>query len=276
MASSDHSANPLESLRETTTSLEAAVLLCLAKPRKEAVHRLRTTTRRIEAQLELFAMLPGVPLHDQQQHKALRLLKKLRRGAGQVRDLDVQRDLIRDEAAEGRGAPHSLREIRKQARELRRELKHQRDQQAGHLLHLLHKRQTQLALVFEDLLDSLAPARPVTLSDEKLAALVRDWYGRDPSPHSAAGDVQALHAIRKRAKLARYLAETAPESAPAARRLATRFEHLQQAGGEWHDWLLLTDLASNKLGDSAELPRRFAAQAERSLNTFKRRLRYKI
>ena len=44
---------------QAVASLEASVLLCLAKPGKVAVHRLRTSTRRVEAQLELLSMLPG-------------------------------------------------------------------------------------------------------------------------------------------------------------------------------------------------------------------------
>lgn len=272
MARRDQSANPLQTLREATTNLEAAVLLCLAKPRKTAVHQLRTTSLRIEAQLELFSLLADLPPHEEQQREALRLLRKLRRAAGQVRDIDVQRDLI------GKEETSKDRALRKQARELRRELKGKRKKGADHLQRLLHKQQTQLPLVFEELLETLEPAAPITLSESRLTQLVHHWYGQNGAGTSEAipADAAALHAIRKRAKLARYLAETAPESALAARRLASRFEHLQQAGGRWHDWLLLSQVAAGRLGDSAELPQRFAVQAERSLRDFKRRLRYKI
>ena len=40
------------------------VQLCLTKPGKIAVHRLRTSTRRVQAQLELLSMLPALPPHD--------------------------------------------------------------------------------------------------------------------------------------------------------------------------------------------------------------------
>jgi CHAD domain-containing protein len=279
MARSTQSAHPITTLRETAKSLEAAILLCMAKPRKSAVHRLRTLTRRIEAELELISMLPGLPRHEEQKRAALRLLKKLRRAAGDVRDIDVQRDLIRNEAAGKNGAPRPGPDVREQARRLRRELQRKRDEAAAHLLRLLHKQRTQLPLVFEELLDTLAPAEPITLSEPKLTALVRDWYAHPDNggpPPSAPRDAASFHAIRKRAKLARYLAESAPESAVRARRLAARFENLQQAGGEWHDWLILSEVAAHELGDSAQLPQRFAAQADSSLRTFKRRLRYKM
>jgi CHAD domain-containing protein len=283
MAHANHSAHPITTLRETAASLEAAILLCVAKPRKSAIHRLRTLTRRIEAQLELLDMLPGLPLHQEQARKARSLLKELRHAAGQVRDFDVQRDLIRDEAARSTGAPRTGREqdrdLREQARHLRRALHHKRDEAEDHLLRLLRKRATQLTLVFEELLDTLAPAESFTLSEAQLTTLVRDWYTNHREPHTAAPVSQhaaELHEMRKRAKLARYLAESAPESATAAHRLAARFEKLQQAGGEWHDWLILSEVAAHKLGDSAQLPQRFAAHANHALRTFKRRLRYKM
>jgi CHAD domain-containing protein len=279
MTHANHSAHPITILRDTATSLEAAILLCVAKPRKSAVHRLRTLTRRIEAQLELLDMLPGLPPHEEQERQARALLKKLRHAAGQVRDLDVQRDLIRYEAAASNGAPHSACDLREQARHLRRALNRKRDEAGDHLLRLLRKRATQLTLAFEELLDTLAPAESITLSGPQLTALVRDWYAQPCNcqpPHALPQDAESLHTIRKRAKLARYLAESAPQPAAAARRLAARFENLQQAGGEWHDWLILAEVAAHELGDSAQLPQRFAAHADHALRIYKRRLRYRM
>jgi CHAD domain-containing protein len=283
MAQANHSTHPIQVLRDTATSLEAAIRSCLSKPRKTAIHNLRTLTRRIEAELELLAMLPALPPHEEQARNAVRLLRKLRHAAGQVRDIDVQRDLIRDEAAASNGAPHPSREqdrdLREQACQLRRELKRKRDEAEDHLLRLLHKQRTQLPLAIEELLDTLAPAESITLSEPQLTTLVRDWYGNHREPHEPAPipqNIADLHEIRKRAKLARYLAESAPESAVKARRLAARFESLQRAGGEWHDWLILAEVAAHELGDSAQLPQRFAAQADHSLRTFKRRLHYKM
>lgn len=273
MARAVESAHPVRTLRATATSLEAAILVCLARPGKKAVHALRTSTRRVEAQLELLSLLPGLPPHTQPRRRLLRLLKKLRRAAGDVRDLDVQRDLIREEASgKHRGLP-SNPDLRKEAKALRRDLKHKRNHLARELLDLLQKHRLQLPLAVEDLLDALAPAQSLSLSAARLTALVEHWYAH-PSGHPAVSDETThLHGIRKRAKLARYLAESAPKSARAARRLAAHFEKLQEAGGKWHDWLLLRDLSIAELGDSATLPRRFATHAQQSLQTFRRQLR---
>ena len=279
MARATRSTHPVQALREVTTSLEASILLCLAKPGKKAVHELRTFTRRIEAQFELLSMLPELPPHDEQQRKALRLLKKLRHAAGQVRDIDVQRNLIRDEAASHKAASRTNSEIRKEASHLGRDLKRKRDKEADRLLRLLRKHRTTLPDVFQELLDALTLAESITVSEAKLTALVRGWYKdhRDRhTPDAVPHDTAELHLLRKRAKLARYLAESAPKSATAAHRLAAQFEKLQQAGGRWHDLLLLAEVATSELGDSAKLPQRFAAKADRALATFKRRLRYKI
>lgn len=278
MAQADQSAHPVQQLREAVAALEASVLLCLAKPGKIAVHRLRTSTRRVEAQLELLSMLPGLPPHQQQARKAVRLLKQLRQAAGQLRDIDVQRDLVRNEVAGSKvdGAPCPDRELRDEARQLLRTLKRKGEEAADRLLRLLHKQRARLPLVFEELLDALAPAGSIALSEAELTALARDCYARtgvrQPSP-SVHLEPAELHETRKRAKLARYLAESAPQSALEAHRLAARFAALQQAGGEWHDWLILAEVAAGELGDSAKLPQRFAAHADRALRTFMRRLR---
>jgi CHAD domain-containing protein len=268
MAKDGQSVYPIQSLRDATTALEASILLCLAKPGKKAVHELRTAIRRVEAQFALLPMLPQLPQHKRQRQKALRLLKKLRRAAGLVRDLDVQRQLIRDEAAASHGA------IRHEARQLRRELKRKRDDQATHLLKVLHKQTANLRPVFEKLLHTLAPAESLALSERQLTGLAHNLYAHLISGPALAAhnDTAQLHALRKRAKLARYLAESAPPSAAASHRLAAHFEKLQEAGGKWHDWLLLTSIAAGDLGHSASLAERFAARTQSSLRTFKRRL----
>src|SRR5438105_2467820 len=93
MATTSPSAQPLQVLSENVKALEAAILTCLAKPRKKAVHQLRTATRRIEAQLELLSQFEQVPAQDKDRDNAMCLLKQLRRAAGHIRDVDVQRDL---------------------------------------------------------------------------------------------------------------------------------------------------------------------------------------
>ncbi|MDR3745886.1 MAG: CHAD domain-containing protein [Acidobacteriaceae bacterium] len=280
MARSNPSAHPVQQLREAVASLEASVQLCLTKPGTVAVHRLRTSTRRAEAQFELLSMLPELPPCQRQTRKAVRLLKQLRQAAGRLRDIDVQRDLVRSEVAAHKGSPLPDHKLRSEARHLLSPLKRKAEKAEDHLLRLLHKQQARLTLVFEELLKALAPAQSIALSESELIALTRACYrNRHVSQPSAAAHpetTEELHEIRKRAKLARYLAESAPQSFLKAHRLAARFTVLQQAGGLWHDWLILAEFATVELGASAQLSLRFAAHADATRRAFQCRLRYKI
>ncbi|HEX3572370.1 MAG TPA: CHAD domain-containing protein [Acidobacteriaceae bacterium] len=272
MASGNTKIQPLKTLREQSTALEASILECLAKPAKRPVHRLRTSTRRIEAQLQLLALLPEVPSHAKPAQKVLRLLKKVRRAAGVVRDIDVQQDLVMETTPKKRDS-QSADDVRKDARQLRQDLKRWREKHADELVQLLKKQKTDLPLAFKVLFDSLEDADSLAIGEADLTSRVRTWYSENvPEPAPAPDDIEHLHDIRKQAKLARYLAESAPASAADARRLASQFEDLQEAGGQWHDWLLLSEIARTHLGNSAELPQRYAARAEKFLKQFERKI----
>lgn len=273
MARAKQTAHPVQALRETALLLGASIRACLDHPGKEPVHHLRTTTRRLEALFALLAMLPSLPPHREQADKAQRLLKRLRRAAAQVRDMDVQRDLVEKEAEEVPGAPPDPA-LQDEARRLSRELKRKRDEHTGSLVRLLKKEQAEVALAFDELLEALASSEAIKLTQPELMALIRGWYAQHV-PSQAPGAAQSadeLHAIRKQAKLARYIAESAPELAVRTRKLGAKFESLQKAGGEWHDRLLLADLAAVELGKTAQLAQRFAAQADCSLLEYKRKL----
>lgn len=262
-------AHPIRTLREHVTALEAAITLCLADPAPKPVHRLRTSTRRIEAQLMLLELLPALPLHHKTAGKARRLLKKLRRAAGQVRDLDVQSNLIAAEAPDD--APKS---IQKSSLQLRETLDNQRTAAAQGLIQILQKHQAKLALTLESLLTTLAPAEPLTLAPTQLSTLIQSWFTQNmpDEPTSDPDDPEHLHAIRKTAKLARYLAENAPKSARTPRKLARTFESVQQAGGDWHDWLILSIIARDKLGKSSPLTESFANKCHSALAIYRTRL----
>src|SRR5580658_9999452 len=83
-------AAPVEQLREQARRLEAALSVGVATPTTKAVHNLRSSTRRVEAQLELLATIKGLPPYKAAAKKVHRRLEKLRRVAGKVRDCDVQ------------------------------------------------------------------------------------------------------------------------------------------------------------------------------------------
>ena len=57
-----------------------------------------------------------------------------------------------------------------------------------------------------------------------------------------------LHQYRTVVKRARYAAEFAPKSAEAVQ-FISQVKRLQDAVGNWHDWLTLTQAAAKQLGD---------------------------
>lgn len=250
-------AHPVRTLRELVTSLEASITLTLADPKPRPVHHLRTATRRIEAQFELLALLPDLPKHAKSAKKARKLLRKLRRAAGHVRDLDVQRDLVESKSGE--------------AGQLRSLFKQQREQAAENLLDTIHKHQGKLTRTLEDLLEALAPAESLTIPAADLAALALDWYARHAPATADQQDHRQLHGIRKAAKLARYISESAASA--STRGLARTFESLQQSGGDWHDWLTLSSVAHHEFGDSSRLTQNFTRHCERSLTKYQSHLK---
>ncbi len=257
--------HPVENLREQATTLEAALTLVLASPTRQAVHRVRISTRRIEAQLELLAALPckdndlrAVPL--ERTRKLRKLLTAVRKAAGSVRDLDVQRDLIKQA-----GSKEAAKSLRKQAKDLREHLKAQRHHRAQALLDQLEGHSRKLGPRLEDLLEELQPLADEAWSAERLSQVIRDWYATRTAGSNATTD--ALHGIRKTAKLARYMAHSIGDQP-----LARYFEDIQQSGGTWHDALTLSHVAREHLGKKAALAQAFARQEGSALAAYRERL----
>ena len=269
MASST-SAHPIRTLREHVTALEAAITLCLADPKPRSVHRLRTTTRRIEGQFAMLALLPEIPEHDKLGRKAQRMLKQLRRAAGKVRDLDVQLDLIRSITPE-KASPSFDRD----AAELYAALDGQRDAAAEKLQRKLRRKQADIAMLLESLLETLEPVEGLALAPAQLTTLARNWFAENapPEPDGNDDNPDHLHTLRKNAKLARYIAENAPKSAKPPRRLAASFEFVQVAGGHWHDWLVLAEIAATRLGNSSPLNKALTQRCHLALTVYRRHLR---
>jgi CHAD domain-containing protein len=260
MASEDTSAYPVETLREQATALEAALIVCRANPAPKAVHRLRTSTRRIEAQLLLLDQLRGLPRRRRESEKLQKHLKKLRRFAGKVRDFDVQRKLI---------AAQSTPKTATDARRLRSRLKKQRDKEAAVLVDLLERRSAKVSAALERLLAALEPVEHLKLPATQLVELAWGWFERKRRRVSTE---QQLHTTRKEAKLVRYIAEGVPDSA-RAKKLARDFEAVQQAGGEWHDWLQLAGVAGDELEESHVLMQTFKRRCVLSLRRYRSKLK---
>jgi CHAD domain-containing protein len=224
---------PVAAFLQQSVILKAAIADCLKKPSPKPVHKLRSSTRRIEATLELFAAVSAI--HIDRESKPLRkTLRKLRRVAGAVRDLDVHRDLLK-----------TCKKNADTAR-LDHELSAAREELAAKLTQALEKHQKKINRSLDDLEIALKPALELNLSGKELIHLTRGWFAKNACSLDPGHDDQ-LHSIRKAGKTARYIAETGAETSKAAAALASRFERTQKTLGAWHDHLLLLDEAQASL-----------------------------
>lgn len=209
--------------------MERALLKLSSEQQAESVHSFRTTSRRLQTLLE--EVVPG---ESRNQKKLLKMLDRIRRRAGKVRDLDIQLAALRSlkvpqEPRRKTQLTHSLIELRAKHEKTLRKLLNKKTIRE---IRVRLKRASK-GLKPDDARDPLLVARKI------LAQVVRP-----------AGPVteELLHQYRSVVKRARYAAEFAPKSAEAERFVA-QLKQLQDAVGNWHDWLILTQAAAKRLGD---------------------------
>jgi CHAD domain-containing protein len=212
--------------------LEQDLVKLSSKPRAESVHRFRTGTRRLQILLGELS-----PKLGRSQKKLLKLLGRIRKRAGKVRDLDVQLAALR-----------SL----KIPREPRR-----KTQLVNHLIELRGQQEKKLRKTVDE--ETVREIR------KRLKRASKDFVPEaSPDPLAVArGMLEAinrtdapvtealLHQYRILSKRARYAAEFAEPSAEAERFVAG-IKRMQDALGDWHDWLTLTQTSSEHLGEVRE------------------------
>lgn len=194
----------------------------------ENVHKFRTSSRRVEV---LVADLAGSRSGNDK--KLLKLLGRLRKKAGRVRDLDVQSAALR--------SLKIAQDPRRKA-QLMRTLAEERDKREQKLAKSLDKR--TVAEVRKRLKRSAASleipknADPLRLARQQLNHLELD---------QDAVTEKTLHQFRISGKRARYVAELAGKD-PEAARLIALLNHMQDVIGDWHDWVQLADKAEKLFG----------------------------
>jgi CHAD domain-containing protein len=240
----------------------AALEACRVRPQPKSVHQLRTTTRRMEALLNTAKRRRGGNVKfGRKVDKALKALKPIRKAAGPVRDMDVQRGLLADLLkAKGDALPVAERNtFNGEARKLQAKLKKYRKDTA-----------TELASVIaaaEDEEFRIISLLKTDLSKLKWMFLLKDAQAieRLSARSLDIGDPDSLHAYRKRSKFSRYLAEMEEQESAPAEQFAKRMKKVLDAIGAWHDWMLLTQLATKTLGKSSALAKILKKERDRAL-----------
>jgi CHAD domain-containing protein len=200
-----------------------------AKPKAESVHKFRTYSRRVESLL--FELVPAL---NGNQKKLLKNLKRLRKKAGRVRDLDVQISALRglkfSQSPAGKAQLlHGLSDER--AKRLRK-LEKSFDKDATADLRRRLRRAEKESVVPESI-DPLAVGLRLFLDLGKDGAQLTE---------------KKLHQYRIVGKRARYLAELAGDN-PAAQSVIAQLKQMQDTIGDWHDWLELSQRAEESLKD---------------------------
>ncbi|HZD49079.1 MAG TPA: CHAD domain-containing protein [Silvibacterium sp.] len=282
-----------ERLRQLTAALKKNLEACAHDPEVEAVHNVRTGTRRIEAMLDTILreksagrLTPAVreisaareksgedpqpdsnALTDSAQHW-LRLLKKIRRTAATVRDLDVHRSLLKKRGLlmntpashpgedakpdSEAGLSDSVENpagysVGQQAENLDAWLTHARQEHAKPLMKAAPRWSARLdgeLAAFEEAMQHASSSRRKTRS---AAVVALESFAR-LSTQMERLDSGNLHDFRKGAKKARYMAESGGDD-PRAGAVGKALKRLQDEIGDWHDWLVLAEEAHQALGE---------------------------
>ena len=265
--------DPLAQLLPVADAFNAAVEQCIENADPEAAHRVRTGSRRLQAMLEATLREAGAtaPALERPACAWLRELKQIRRAAGAVRDLDVQRKLLenwvgeqtpKQDAAPGSNEtrPPEMQAEMKQAEMLDAWLKGERKHLAQGMQKQIRKRQQGLAKGQGALFTAITRVplgRSIAPRSADAVALEDFVRASDAMPLLHA---ENLHDFRKATKKARYVAEVGAEGNSS---VAKALKRVQDAIGEWHDWVCLGEEAKAALGqDAPELTADFTRQIE--------------
>jgi len=259
-------------MRKLTATLRGNLGKCATDPGIDSVHDLRTGTRRLQAMVEAILRERDDDTLREPAEEWLDALKKMRRAAAPVRDLDVHRKLLQKLVKYGQGnddaeagsvvtsdSPNLIETpeaalpthpVAHQAEHLDAWLHHARQHNASGL----KKRAAKLMSKFDSEADafesSLAQVPRMRRRPRSAAVVALESFARLVHEMQQL-DANNLHDFRKGAKKARYIAESAAEDAHALA-VGKALKRLQDDIGDWHDWLVLSDEARAALGDEGK------------------------
>jgi CHAD domain-containing protein len=214
--------------------LLAAIAKLQQQPTSKGAHFYRTSLRRFQAWSDVFH-----PLIDSGQKPAFKLLNKLRKATGKLRDSGIELDLL-DPVQSNSADKRKLEKILKSRRKsYRKKLKTVlRDPALPGLKRMLRAVHEPRKTSENAKLQSVAAMEKLALDE------YRAYVGR-----RGALTTENLHKYRLECKRFRYIAELGGE-VPEAKELVDTWKRVQDVIGEWHDYAMLTDLAEKVLGDS--------------------------
>lgn len=206
----------------------------------ERVHKLRTNTRRVEAILHALEMHTG-----RKQRRLLKALKRVRKTAGQVRDMDVltgkaaQITVPGERNCQVRLLEHLGVERQKKVADLKKRLAARGKE--------IRRGLKRVSARLEPLLESANPGEEQKQAESRAAASALKLSG-DLGKFGVLGR-NNLHEYRIQGKHLRYVLQMAK---PADEELVQALSEMQDAIGEWHDWEELIGIAKEVLDHGAK------------------------
>jgi CHAD domain-containing protein len=255
---------PQAHLTATAEAFHTAVEQCVQDADSDAVHRVRTGSRRLQAMLEATLRESAGSALQQTAKAWLRPLKQIRRAAGEVRDLDVHRKLLESWASKESPLPEaaSANRLHEQAQLLDTWLKGERKHLAHGMQKQIRKRQRGLAEQQAALLTAMGSLPSGSRASRSTDAVALEDFVRTADAMPLL-DAENLHEFRKATKKARYVAESGGEG-QAESSVAKALKRIQDAIGEWHDWVCLREEAEGAVGkDAPDLMAFLELQVER-------------
>lgn len=206
-------------------------------PQPKTIHQFRTAARRVETAVAELTLD-----HDRKARKLVKLITKLRRRAGKIRDLDVQIAALRSlRVSEQPGIKAQMLQAmsEKRAKREKRLLDTLDKETIRELRRRLGKIEEHLVEVARD---------PEVLVRTRLTTFT-----------NSSGPVteNLLHQFRIEGKKIRYLAELAVHN-PEAQHIIEELKRMQDTLGEWHDWLTLNSTVLTLLPEVSNSPLRAA------------------
>jgi CHAD domain-containing protein len=251
-------AEELERARKALRELSKTLKSLSTDPPPNEVHKLRTTTRRVEAIVSVLSQLEG-----KESRRLLKSIEPVRKAAGGVREMDVlivnARKLARQSTGDsltrlpgdsvGRLRDDSVARLVEQlqiarqhnAVELRRAIGRRRDSARENL-----KQYIRLVRAESVRAKRSASANGSAANDGIHAAAI--------NVHRELGEwlplnAENIHAFRLKVKALRYILQLSADANP---RLGDALGNVQRRVGDWHDWHQLQEIAREILNQKRD------------------------
>jgi CHAD domain-containing protein len=232
-------ADELERARKAVRELSKTLKSLPIDPPPEEVHRLRTTTRRVEAIVSVLAQVEG-----KESRRVLKSIEPIRKAAGGVREVDVMfvnaRKLARYVAGDSltRLLEHLQIARQQNAEVLRRVLGRRRNAARENLKQYSRYIRTALAPEKETASLNGLPAHSHEGVHSAAIKVVRELGEWPPL------STENIHSFRLKVKELRYILQL---SADADSSLLETLGDVQRLIGDWHDWQQLEEIARELL-----------------------------